>query len=311
MDLYDVPDGEYAAVDESTEIVRSLVAGAAPVKPPSAWLEDPKLERPTPLTIDKEGRVYGHIATWDQEHIGLSNGVRPPRSRSGYAFFRTGTLETAEGKDFAVGQLTLAGGHAPLRADAAAAAKHYDDTASAVADVACGEDMHGIWVAGALRPDVTDSQIRTLRASAPSGDWRVINGNLELVAVCQVNVPGFPIPRGLVASGQITALVAAGATAMYERRLEEMAEHSLNDLARRIAEIEDRLVSDEPAPAAEEPQLETVAASAKPRKRATYRAKRAETQPEPEPVVASIPVIDLDLEDKKAELRARLDRLKK
>jgi hypothetical protein len=57
-------------------------------------------------------------------------------------------------------------------------------------------------------------QIRALRASAPSGDWRPINGSLELVAVCQVNVPGFPIARALVASGKVMALVAAGANFM-------------------------------------------------------------------------------------------------
>jgi hypothetical protein len=45
-----------------------------------------------------------------------------------------------------------------------------------------------------------------------SGDWRRIGGNLELVAALAVNVPGFPVPRprGLVASGSMQSLVAAG-----------------------------------------------------------------------------------------------------
>ena len=55
-----------------------------------------------------------------------------------------------------------------------------------------------------------DVQLRAIRAASVSGDWRPINGNLELVAVCAVNVPGFPIPRTRVASGQPVALVAAG-----------------------------------------------------------------------------------------------------
>jgi hypothetical protein len=38
------------------------------------------------------------------------------------------------------------------------------------------------------------------------------------VAVCQVNVPGFPIARARVASGYVTALVAAGASAIAELR---------------------------------------------------------------------------------------------
>jgi hypothetical protein len=244
LDEFDFADGTYEAqVDDASDIAMNLVAGAAPIRPPKTWMTDPKLDGPTPLTITSDGRVYGHIATWDTEHIGLPNGTRPPRSASGYKFFRTGVLTTEEGDDVPVGQLTLAGGHAPLRADAAAAVKHYDDTASAIADVAAGEDIHGIWVAGALRPGVSDEEIRALRASAPSGDWRVINGRLELVAVCQVNVPGFPVARAMVASGEIASLVAAGAAHMYELRQEETALSTMARLEERLNLIETLLAS--------------------------------------------------------------------
>jgi hypothetical protein len=82
-----------------------------------------------------------------------------------------------------------------------------------VADVVAGEDEHGIWLAGGLRPSVSAEQVRELRGASLSGDWRSIGGNLELVAALAVNVPGFPVPRvqaGLAASGVQTALVAAG-----------------------------------------------------------------------------------------------------
>ena len=199
-----------------------LVASGGPVRPPRSWFEDPGLDGPTPLTIDADGRVRGHIAAWGVRHIGMPGNVTPPRSRSNYQFFRTGVVET-DGGDVPVGQLTLAGGHAPISADAGAAVAHYDNTASSVADLAAGEDRYGIWVAGAVRPGVTDEQVRALRASAPSGDWRPINGGLELVAVCQVNVPGFPVARARVASGQVLALVAAGAHDMALRRYNQTA----------------------------------------------------------------------------------------
>ena len=185
-----------------------------PAVPPKDWFVNPALDKPTPLTIGDDGRVFGHIAAWHVNHIGMPNATKPPKSRSNYAYFHTGLVRTDAGADMPVGQLTLAGGHASLHASAAAAAKHYDDTASAIADVHAGEDRHGIWVAGSLRPDATEAQIRALRASAPSGDWRPVAGSLELVAVCQVNVPGFPIARALVASGSVMALVAAGAYEM-------------------------------------------------------------------------------------------------
>jgi hypothetical protein len=111
-------------------------------------------------------------------------------------------------------------GHAPIRQDLATAAAHYEDTGAVVADVSCGEDQHGIWVAGALRPDVTDAQVRALRSAPLSGDWRRHGGGLELVAALAVNVPGFPVPRvsALAASGVPEALVAAGAHAVQSTR---------------------------------------------------------------------------------------------
>lgn len=195
-----------------------LAASGGPAAPPREWFEDPKLEAPTPLTIMSDGRVYGHLAAWDSVHIGMPGRVHPPKSKSGYAYFHTGVVACSDGSEVPVGQITLSGGHAPLSASARDAVRHYDDTASALVDVRAGEDAHGIWLAGALRPGATDSQIRALRASAPSGDWRPIDRALELVAACQVNVPGFPLARARVASGEVLALVAAGASDMMMRR---------------------------------------------------------------------------------------------
>ena len=223
-----LPDGVYvegmSPLDASALVACGMVAGAIPVEPPSSWFDNPKLTKATPLTVTDEGRVFGHIAAWHVDHIGMSFGTRPPRSRSKYAYFHTGTLRTSEGSDIPVGQLTLAGGHAGLEASAEEAVRHYDDTASAFADVHAGEDAYGIWVSGALRPGTTPEQIRAARASAPSGDWRPIKGHLELVAVCQVNVPGFPIARARVASGQVMALVAAGANVLAQLKHDPLAE---------------------------------------------------------------------------------------
>jgi hypothetical protein len=238
-----INDGIY--VDDADEfdaislIACGMVAGAIPINPPSDWFKKPVLNGPTPLTVTDEGQVYGHIASWETDHIGLSRGTKPPRSRSNYAYFHTGVCKTMEGTDIPVGQLTLAGGHASLEASASEAVRHYDDTASAVADVHAGEDQYGIFVAGALRPGCTPDQIRSLRASAPSGDWRPIRGSLELVAVCQVNVPGFPIARARVASGAVMALVAAGAAT-----LAKMKSDPVTELNARLRKLETYAVAD-------------------------------------------------------------------
>lgn len=211
IDMADgVYDGAAVSVGMIRENVSALLAATFPVTPPAAWFVDPGFGGPTPLTVEDDGRVYGHIATWAQSHIGMGGKVHAPKSKSNYAFFATGAVKCDDGSFANVGQITLAGGHASIEASPAEAVAHYDNTASAIMDVAVGEDRHGIWVAGGVRPDADDAKLRTLRASSVSGDWRPINGNLELVAVCAVNVPGFPIPRARVASGEPVALIAAG-----------------------------------------------------------------------------------------------------
>lgn len=243
---YLVEDGMYEeAVDDVEGTLSAIAASAAPVVPPRAWFDRPRLKGPTPITVDDDGRVFGHIAAWHVDHIGMPRNTKPPRSSSNYAYFRTGVVRTDDGSDMPVGQLTLAGGHASMLANASEAVKHYDDTASAVADVTAGEDSYGIWVAGALRPEATAEQVRALRASAPSGDWRPINGKLELVAVCQVNVPGFPVARAMVAGGQMTALVAAGA-----RPLAELRDDRVHALETRLTELESHQFAEARAQAA-------------------------------------------------------------
>jgi hypothetical protein len=197
-------------------------ASGEPALPPLAWFSDPQLDGPTPLHYDDEtGRIFGHIATWNSCHIGLTKRCTPPpRSASDYAHFATGAKRVMDGEEkrtVAVGHLTMSrgpqsGGHASLAMNAQDAVKHYDNTCFTAADVAAGDDAHGIWIAGVVRPDLTDAELNELLASPASGDWRPIDGNLEMVAVLQVNTPGYAVPRARVASsGEVLALTAAGA----------------------------------------------------------------------------------------------------
>jgi hypothetical protein len=111
-------------------------------------------------------------------------------------------------------------GHAALSLGRTAALAHYDDSGSAVADVVASDGRHGVWLCGAVRPDADEAQVRALRASPVSGDWRPLGGGkgLEMVAALAVNVPGFPVPRQALAASLVsaegdyetTALVAAG-----------------------------------------------------------------------------------------------------
>lgn len=208
----------------------ALVASAAPivqappVHPPAEWFtlpDDPKVE---PVRFSKEGRVAGFVATHDSCHIGFRECVRPPRSSSNYAKFRTGEVLTAEGTLVATGTVMMDTVHPSLKMSASDAQAFYAHTGSAAADVAVYETDKGIYIAGALRPSVTPAQVRVLRASDFSPDWRRLNGSMEMVALLAVNTSGFIVdglvasagnhpvvmPRGRMVDGEMTALVAAG-----------------------------------------------------------------------------------------------------
>ncbi len=211
-----------ALADGLPAVVTASAAGYAPVSPPSAWFADPELSELTPLVVTAEGHLYGHAAAWEFEdgpacHIGYPDVcIVPPHSNSGNAYFHLGEIECEDGERFSSGKITLGTGHADPKLGYRGAVEHYDHTGTVVADVVSGEDEFGIWVAGALRPDVDAAKVRELRAAVLSGDWRSVNGNLELVAMLAVNVPGFPVPRtrALVAAGEdgqrVLALTAAG-----------------------------------------------------------------------------------------------------
>jgi len=192
----------------------SMTSAAAPVMPPADWFQDPMLSAPTKLRVEADGRVYGHLAQWNTCHRGVGNScVVAPRSITNYAHFKTGTVLTADGTLLPAGNLTYGGGHADTGLGYIAAAAHYDDAGTAVAQVNVGEDAWGIWVAGAMAAGTGDLEAQQLRAHPLSGDWRRTGGNLELVAALAVNTPGFPIEEpqySITAAGEQISLVAAG-----------------------------------------------------------------------------------------------------
>jgi hypothetical protein len=218
---------------------RDVVAAAVLLndwRPERTWFNDPQLSVPTGITVTDEGRVYGHAAQWGECHIGFQDECVTLPHENSHPYFMTGELLCADDSRVAVGQVTVGTGHAPLSYRASHAAEHYDNTGTAVADVAIGNDQFGIWVAGAVRANVAASRVHELRASGRvSGDWRRIGGQLRLVGLLAVNVPGFPIqaPRARVASGAPLALIAAGRTTVGSEPSVEPSEAQLNQLALR------------------------------------------------------------------------------
>jgi len=184
--------------------------------PPRSRFEVTEFPGKTPLTITDDGRVFGHIATWDTCHVGIP-GVctTAPRSKSNYGYFHTGSWPIAEGGTIDVGKLMLGTGHAALSVSRESATRHYDKPDMVGAYVRAYDGEFGIWVSGVVRPELSAAGLRELRANPPSGDWRSAAGALELIAVCAVAVPGFPVARAeanIVASAGgmgLSALIAS------------------------------------------------------------------------------------------------------
>lgn len=204
------------------ESLTASAAGLAPLKPPKDWFYRPEASEPCPLTVTETGEVYGHLALFGQCHAASSRCELAPKSPSGYAFFHTGQLETAEGERVNVGRITVGepgnakGGHADLVLGTRGAMEHYDKTGCVGAFVRATDGRHGIWLSGAVRSDAPAERVRDMQANPPSGDWRPEARGLELVAALSVPVGGFPIPRyeaRLVATGgveEVEALIMQG-----------------------------------------------------------------------------------------------------
>lgn len=215
------------------KVLTASAAGIAPLAPPYDWFFQEETVGPCPLTVTPEGKVYGHLALWNQCHRRVGGGAceMAPKSRTGYAFFHTGALTTEDGRKVNVGRITVGeGGHAPTSPylGIQGAIDHYDKTGTVGAFVRATDGRYGIWLSGVVRSDCPAEKVRDMEANPPSGDWREeIGRGLELCAALAVPVAGFPVPRyeaALVASGQderVVALVASGYSERAEFTREE------------------------------------------------------------------------------------------
>lgn len=243
-------------VEAGTRMLRASATGDL-WSPPVEHFANPHLTEPTKITVTADGRVYGHLAPWNQPHIGYDGKmVYPPRNASGaYEYFRQSKVVCADGTPLAVGLLTMNTGHADETLTARAAQAHYDHTGTIAAAVNIGEDEHGIWMAGSMLPDVSADQRNRFALARVSGDWRQPQPNapLELIAALSVPNPGFPVRQnaellaadrytlaasGLVRAenGQIRTLISAGTAVVDEAQQAQLVEAVRSALAAGLIE---------------------------------------------------------------------------
>lgn len=208
-----------------TEALVASAAGPDPDAPPAAWFSAQPMDEPQSFVVYPDGRCYGLVAEWGTCHIGNSRRcVEVPRSNDFRSFYTGKRILTREGEMLAVGPIFMDTVHPNLLKDASDAQAFYAHTGCAVADVRLHTNEWGIVAAGCIRPDASPTQIRRLRASDISPDWRPMGGEHRLVSLLAVNTSGFLV-EGIAASAgrfqpwgvfdsvskNVGALVAAGA----------------------------------------------------------------------------------------------------
>lgn len=213
----DPVDSEDAQDDQTPtgEVVITAALTIPADAPDPAVFTDPGLDRRRGLHVETDGRVWGHIYGWGECHLGSPPGrcVQVPHgvTEGGYYAGQDGRgVLCADGTLAPTGPLVIGADHAALHLPWLAAKDHYANAGLAAADVVCGEDAHGIWIAGRIRPGVSQEHVYALRASAPSVDCRSIAGRLRLICTLAVNMPGFPALAAHIDGAQVMALVASG-----------------------------------------------------------------------------------------------------
>lgn len=233
--------------DALSDDVKTLLACGATdtYVAPNAWMFEHVVDQPVRASVNiaDDGRhIFGYAALWGACHIGHPDVCITAPEEKHHDHYLLGEVLTAEGKRVATGTVTLGTGHAPMHGiNARQAVEHYDNTGTAVADIVVGNDEHGIWFAGAIRHGTPAGRVAELRAAKLSGDWRRIGGELRLVALLAVNVPGFGVPRlaTRVAHGTQLALVAAG---LHE--VDEVKRHERDAMRRMKDQIAARIARD-------------------------------------------------------------------
>ena len=204
IDLVDgVYDGSAGTVGMIRENTAALLASSFPVTPPPEWFTDPGFGGPTPLTVEDDGHVYGHIATWAQSHIGMGGKVHAPKSKSNYAFFATGAVKCSDGSFANVGQITLAGGHASIEASPAEAVRHYDNTASAI--MQRNQPIEG--VAAGISDQLSDDGHATRCGRAEDlRPWSETGGHLDVVPHVRTGRVGLRLEGGQLVAPRVVRL---------------------------------------------------------------------------------------------------------
>ncbi|WAB09186.1 hypothetical protein SEA_LITTLEMUNCHKIN_10 [Gordonia phage LittleMunchkin] len=221
-------------------LVASAAAEFRPRTYAASMFANPQLSGPTPIQMDDNGRIFGHLACFGECHRSIqAECVIVPRSATEYSQFLTSPpVRLDDGTMIPVGRLTVGTGHADDRLGGKAAVAHYDNTGTCFALVNVGEDPYGVWVSGVAAPWATAAQVEEGLSAPLSGDWRAYRGRLELHAALAVNTPGYVVRGSTDSAGRPASLVASMGPARDAdgERIQTLSREDVADIVRQTVQ---------------------------------------------------------------------------
>lgn len=251
VELSDSSDNSELGIDAVLASGRMPVSlNEFPVEPPAFWFDNPELNRLQPVTVDKNGRVFGHVAAWGSCHISFKDCRDVPKCGT-YKKFMNKTTLCDDGSLRPSGAVFIGTDHAKTSLLADVASDHYANTGAAVADVSVYEDRFGLCIAGAVRPNVSPEAVRVFRGSDISPDWRKVRtmknkqGKWELVGLLSVNTSGFVVDSLLASGAEIVTFDVEPSAGFVDGELVSLVASGVVSRQRsdadRIADLESEL----------------------------------------------------------------------
>lgn len=150
-----------------------------------------------PLTVTDDGRVFGHATLDIRCHGGFAECITPQALGANMANWLTGD---ATGTGIPTGPITAGTTHGVTADGKIKSHDHLANTGVAVADVTAGKDQHGVWVAGRVRPGISERDLASLKGSSLSLEWHRIGAQYRIVGALAVNSPGYLVQRKGIAA---------------------------------------------------------------------------------------------------------------
>lgn len=188
-------DKEFVSVPEREKVLTKFsgTLNGAPIRPPSSFFDLPD-EVPNAPTVYEDFRFCAYVGKHGVAHRGINGKDVYIPLKDDFAEYHLGNVNCEDGTRVSTGTISFNTTHSPLSYSGKQVQERYENTGTVGVDVVLHDNGIGVVACGAVRPNLSAADIRTLEAAPLSGEWRRGEEYLQTIfAVLQVNTPGYPV----------------------------------------------------------------------------------------------------------------------